>query len=156
MADDIQERLDPFAGDGGSENDSADPFWISKGDAWLMLQALGTYSDYEAVDGLEEIEDGVSAAIYKLLALKGDAAKGRRLRVCVKHVVRILVRGHSGADCVDAPLELVHRLAQRLMNHKRWLTFDDRADLVLSWSEQEFPRHSAGPTVIERGRASFS
>ena len=121
----------------------------------LMLQALGTYSDYEAVEGLESIEDGVSAAICKLLALKGEAAAGRRLRVSVKHVVRILVRGHSGADCVDAPLELVHHLAQRLMNHKERLTFDDRAELVLGWTEQEWPRHSAGPTVMERGRANF-
>jgi hypothetical protein len=101
----------------------------------LMLQALSTYSDYEAVDGLESIEDGVSAAICKLLALKGETAAGRRLRVCVKHVVRILVRGHSGADCVDAPLELVHHLAQRLMAYKGRLKFEDRAELVLGWTE---------------------
>ena len=147
---------DDGAAEGGSENDDADPFWISKGDAMVMLQALSAYSDYEAVvEGLEALEDGVSAAICKLLALKGETAAGRRLRVGVKHVVRILTRAHSGADCVDAPHGLVHYLAQRLVAYKGRLKFEDRAQMVLNWTEQAFPRHSAGPTVLEAVKQSW-
>ena len=122
----------------------------------VMLLALSAYSDYEAVaEGLEALEDGVSAAICKLLALKGETAAGRRLRVGVKHVVRILVRAHSGADCVDAPLELVHYLAQRLVAYKGRLKFEDRAQMVLNWTEQAFPRHSDAPTVMEAAKQSW-
>ena len=43
----------------------------------------------------------------------------------------------------------------RLVAYKGRLKFEDRAQMVLNWTEQAFPRHSAGPTVLEAAKQNW-